>query len=210
MCRLLVVKNNEEFSVAEHLKKFAQISKDSKEFQGHGWGCSYLKNGEWQHYKNIKPVWEDNLEQFGRTTLFVAHARSAFRDENIVIENNMPFYDNKHVFIFNGELQGVKIKEEGRIGAEKVFNYIKRFNKGDMFTALCKAIEIIEKKTNYVKAMNTIIVDKEHIYVGSIFNEDPDYFMMQYKKNGQEVVICSQSYPEEGWKKIENGSVMIV
>ena len=68
MCRLLVVKNNEEFSVAEHLKKFAQISKDSKEFQGHGWGCSYLKNGEWQHYKNIKPVWEDNLEQFGRTT----------------------------------------------------------------------------------------------------------------------------------------------
>ena len=27
----------------------------------------------------------------------------------------------------NGELQGVRIREEGRIGAEKIFNFIKQY-----------------------------------------------------------------------------------
>jgi len=36
----------------------------------------------------------------------VAHARSAFEDKDIVVENNMPFTDGERVFIFNGELRG--------------------------------------------------------------------------------------------------------
>ncbi|HMS66381.1 MAG TPA: hypothetical protein PKD83_14150, partial [Ignavibacteria bacterium] len=105
MCRLLFVRSETEFNPKEYLEKFAKLSKESKEFQGHGWGCSYLENNEWKHYKNICPVWEDDLSQFGKTKLITVHARSAFRDEGIVIENNMPFHDDRYIFTFNGELR---------------------------------------------------------------------------------------------------------
>lgn len=191
MCRLLVVKSDREFDIPFHLKNLAIISKNSKEYQGHGWGCAYLdENNEWQHYKNIKPIWEDNLEQFGKTKLLVGHARSAFQDKCIAIENNMPFYDENYVFIFNGELRGVKIKEEGRIGAEKIFNFIRRFDKGNMHDALKTGVEAIKRNTRYIRGMNIILINRNHIYLSTYFNEDPDYFTMHYKE-GNELIICS-------------------
>ncbi len=63
MCRLLFIKSKTEFNISDHLKIFSEICKNSKEFQGHGWGCSYLVNNEWIHYKNIKPIWEDDTSQ---------------------------------------------------------------------------------------------------------------------------------------------------
>ena len=208
MCRLLYVRSKNKFSINDELKKFATISEKSKEFQGHGWGCSYLVNDEWKHYKNISPIWQDNLEQFEETTLLIVHARSAFQDKDIFVENNMPFYDDKYIFIFNGELQGVKIKEEGRIGAEKIFNYIKRFDKGDTKDMLAKGVDVIKKKTSYVRAMNIIITTKERAYVSSDFSEDPDYFTMSYKKENDKLTICSVPFEgESDWIKIENNSV---
>ncbi len=210
MCRLLLVKSSIEFDIAMHLKEFADISKNSKEFQGHGWGIAYIKNNEWEHYKNIKPVWEDNLGQFGKTKLLIAHARSAFQDKDIVIENNMPFYDDKYVFIFNGELRGVKIKEEGRIGAEKIFNFIKKSDKGDMHEALLKSVDQIKKRSSYVRAMNIIIATKEKVYLNTTYSEDPDYFSMHYRENKNVLAVCSQPYKDkEGWKTIPNNTIKV-
>jgi predicted glutamine amidotransferase len=91
MCRLLAVKAEPPFAITPHLEKFATISKHSKEYQGHGWGCAYQdKERTWQIYKNINPIWEDDLSGFPDTRLLVAHARSAFEDRDIAIENNMP------------------------------------------------------------------------------------------------------------------------
>ncbi len=207
MCRLLFVKSETEFSIQEYLEKFALISKQSKEFQGHGWGCSYLSDNNWNHYKNILPVWEDDLTRFGKTNLLIAHARSAFKDEGISVENNMPFYDDRYVFVFNGELRGVKINSEGRIGAEKIFNYIKRFDKGNMHDAILKATGIINKKTSYIRAMNIIMCDKENTYAYSLFNEDPGYFTM-YFKNDSALVISSMKFSgEDSWTPIENNTL---
>jgi len=208
MCRLLYVDSKKEFDISDYLSKFSVISKNSKEFQGHGWGCAYFQNGKWQYYKNVMPIWEDNLNRFGKTNRLVAHARSAFKDEGIVVENNMPFYDDKYIYIFNGELRGVRIKEEGRIGAEKIFNYIKRFDKGSIKDALKKGTEIISKKSNYVRAMNIIIVDSHYAYVYSQYSEDADYFTMFVKTVNDTVVICSQPLDEEkDWKPILNNSL---
>lgn len=208
MCRLLFVKSEQKLDITPYLKKFADIAQNSKEYQGHGWGCAYLKNGEWKYYKSINPIWQDNLDQFGSTTRFLAHARSAFRDEGITIENNMPFWDDKYVFIFNGELHGVKIKAQGRIGAEKIFNYIKRFDKGDLLEALKKAVEIIKKRTAFIKAMNIIIADKHKVYLTSVFNDEPDYFTMYMKQSQNNLVICSEKFShEKGWQKIENNTI---
>ena len=111
MCRLLYVRAPSEYPIVQHLAIFAQIAKNSQEYQGHGWGCAYLRNGQWRTYHNILPIWEDDLTQFGSTALLLAHARSAFEDRDIDVRNNMPFFDGRYVFIFNGELRGVKIKE---------------------------------------------------------------------------------------------------
>lgn len=197
------------FEIESHLQKFAQISKNSEEYQGHGWGLAYLdENNEWVHYKDIKPVWKDNLCQFGSTKLLVVHARSAFEDKDIVVENNMPFYDDNYIFIFNGELQKVRIREEGRIGAEKIFNYIKRFDSGDLAIALEKGVNSIKKRTKYYKAINVIIVDKNNIFLSTNYNERPHYFTMHVKENP--LMICSMPYPgETGWEKIPNNTVRV-
>jgi predicted glutamine amidotransferase len=205
MCRLLVVKAEEEFETRQYLEKFAEISKSSMEFQGHGWGCARLDGDRWKIYRNIRPVWEDSLEGFGKTKLLLAHARSAFQDTGITIENNMPFDDGKHVFIFNGELRGVRIKAEGRIGAEKIFNYIRSFYKGDMRAAIEKAVPVIRKRTRRIRAMNFVIADSDNVYVSSFFNEDPEYFTLRRKAISNGLVLCSEAFSnEKGWINIEN------
>lgn len=210
MCRLLYMRSEEEFNIAEYLEKFAFISKNSKEYQGHGWGFAYLQNDQWQIYKNIKPIWKDNLNAFGRTRLLVAHTRSAFQDKDICIENNMPFISGDIIYIFNGELHGVKIKEEGRIGAEKIFNFILRSNYGNLFNALKKGTAIIEKRSNYIRAMNIILADKRQAYLSSLFNEDFEYFTMYVKEDDYKIIICSDSFPEENdWQKIENRTAKV-
>lgn len=209
MCRLLYVNSKNNFETKDYLLKFAQVAKSSREFQGHGWGCAYLVNGKWNYYKNVNPIWEDNFSNFGSSTRLIAHARSAFKDEGIQVENNMPFYDEKSIFVFNGELRGVKIKEEGRIGAEKIYNYIKRFDKGNMKEALEKGSEIIKRKTSYIRAMNIIFALSNSALVLSHFNEDEDYFTMHIKKNENSVVVCSMPFTEESdWHPIQNNSLM--
>ena len=210
MCRLLAVRSTVNISVTSYLEQFARIAKGSKEYQGHGWGIAYRVHGdEWAYYKNIKPVWEDDLQQFPPSDMLVAHARSAFRDEGIVVDNNMPFYDNRAIFIFNGELQGVRLREAGRIGAEKIFNVIKRFDRGDLGVALQKGVALIHKRTRNVRAMNIIMTDKQRFYVASAYAETPDYFQMAVK-HGPELVICSDPFAgESGWELIPNHSFRV-
>lgn len=208
MCRLLLVKSATPFAIADQLERLAFIAKHSKVFQGHGWGCAYLESGRWKHYKNIQPIWQDRFDGWGNTTLLLAHARSAYKDEGITIENNMPFYDARHVFIFNGELRGVRITQQGRIGAEKLFNFIKRFDRGDMLDALKRGVAVIDKRTQYIRAMNVILADKENVFAASLFNEEPDYFTMRFSTDGGRLIIASEVLPgNERWQRIENRTV---
>ena len=208
MCRLLCVRAERPFDLHEHLEPFAALSRHSREYQGHGWGCAWREDGGWRIYRNIKPVWEDSEHPLARTTLLLAHARSAFRDEGICVENNMPFFDGEHVFIFNGELRGVRIKAAGRIGAEKVFKYVKRFDHGDTGAALMKGVRIISRRTRYVRSMNIIMASLDQVHVASQFDEDPDYFQMQESSRDDRLVVCSERYPGvDGWAPIANGTV---
>jgi len=211
MCRLLCVHADFDFAIADQLKPFAELSQNSREYQGHGWGCSWWRDGRWHSYHNIKPIWEDDPDRFAKTNLLIVHARSAFRDEGIVVENNMPFAHDNYVFVFNGELQGVRIKEQGRIGAEKILNTIVRFDKGDALEMLRRGMKVIDRRTRYVRAMNIILSNGHDIVVGSQFGEDPAYFQMQQTERDGLRIICSEVWPGENmadWTKIENGAVI--
>ena len=206
MCRLLAIKAEKAVELKPLLEQFARIAKNSREYQGHGWGLSRWSPNGWQHYHNISPIWEDSLSHFGQSSFVIAHARSAFRDEGIQVENNMPFFDQRFIFAFNGELRGVRIKEQGRIGAEKIFNYIKRFDKGDSLQALQKGVEVITKRSSYVRAMNILMADQKRLLYASRFNQEPEYFQMSYRHKPF-FVICSDPFPDENhWKPIPNNT----
>ena len=204
MCRILGCAAREPFSIGPQLAAFAHISQHSSEYQGHGWGYSYWKDDGWVHYHDIRPIWKDPTLHNATTVLLIAHARSAFRDEGIAVQNNMPFADDRSVFVFNGELRGVRIKAEGRIGAEKIYNYVKRFDKGDMGAALGKGTGIIEKRSRYVRAMNIIMANAQGIYVSSSFGENPDYFQLQVTQTEDRLTICSSPLTRDGeWAHAE-------
>ena len=209
MCRILYARAEKQFPISELLAPFAELSRDSREFQGHGWGCAWREDDGWRQYHDIRPIWEDNLEQFGHTQLLLVHARSAFRDEGIVIENNMPFSDGESIFIFNGELRGVRIKSEGRIGAEKIYNYIRRFDKGDICAATDKAVEIIKKRSAYVRAMNIILSDGKQSCLSTSYGEDPEYFQMHQKHYQDLHLVCSQPFAgASDWSIIANNTTI--
>jgi len=207
MCRLLCVRSHAPFRLSEHLEPFAEVARNSREYQGHGWGCAWLGSDGWRLHHDIRPIWEDPQHPSAETTLLFAHARSAFRDEGIVVENNMPFFDGERVFIFNGELNGVRIKAEGRIGAEKIFNYIKRFERGHLLGAVERGVEIIEKRTRRIRAMNFMIGTRDEVVVCSHFSQEPEYFQLRESRDDERLIICSEPYGEFAWKLIENRSV---
>jgi len=209
MCRILYARAEQEFSIPELLENFAGVARNSSEYQGHGWGCAWRVRGQWRQYHAIKPVWEDDFTEFGKTSLLLVHARSAFRDEGIVIENNMPFSDGDSMFIFNGELRGVRIKSQGRIGAEKIYNYIRRFDKGDKLAAMTRAVDIIHKRSAYVRAMNIVLSDGMETFVSSSYSENPDYFQLHQKRSAGLHLLCSQPFADDsGWSRIDNNITM--
>ena len=209
MCRILFARSEDDFSLFSLLEPFARVAHTSPEYQGHGWGCSWREGNQWRHYHNIQPIWEDDLSQFDNTSLLLVHARSAFRDEGILIENNMPFSDGESVFIFNGELRGVRIKSEGRIGAEKIYNYIRRFDRGDKLAALDKGTGIIARRSAYVRAMNIILSDGKHAWLSTRYSENPGYFQMHRKQHGDLKLVCSQPFENDsGWTPIDNNTTL--
>lgn len=216
MCRLLCVRSGGEgFEMEEHLAALARIARDSREYQGHGWGCAWLeleagRRGGWRFHHDLAPIWEDAGRPTGRTTLLLAHARSAFRDEGIRVENNMPFTDGERVFAFNGELHGVRIRERGRIGAEKVFNFVKRFDRGDFAAALTRGLDAIERRTRRMRAMNVVVADAgRRVHFASRFREDPAYFQMHRTVADGAHILCSEPYPATvarmRWTPVANG-----
>lgn len=209
MCRILARRQVTPFELEPILTEFAAMCEASPEYQGHGWGMAYRCNGKWSLHRQIEPVWQSSLSGFGQADLLLLHARSAFRNEGIEVANNMPFDDGRHFFIFNGELHGVRIKADGRIGAEKIFNYIKRFHKGNLEQAFRKATDIIEARSAYVRAMNILMTDGEQIYLTSRYGEDPDYFAMYHHKDDIAETFCSQPLGE-GYEVLPNHTTMVV
>jgi len=208
MCRLLAVKDSRPFEIPPVLASFAEMARRSREYQGDGWGCAWHDGAAWRLHRSVTPIWEDDLERFGETRLMLAHARSAFRNEGIRVENNMPFLDGRLAFVFNGELHGVRIREKGRIGAEKLFNTIVRFTNGSVADGLARAARVIRRRTAYVKAMNVLLSDGERIYLHSFFSEQPEYFTMHVARGNGHLVICSEPLSlKTGWRPLPNDTL---
>jgi len=207
MCRLLLVTSREDFDAGEYLRSFSDACRTSPEFQGDGWGALFGQTV----VRHPNPIWEHSFGGYGATRFLLAHARSAFRDSPVAVENNMPFVDDRLAFVFNGELHGVRLGVEGRTGAEKIFNLVRRFEEGDTDAAFRRAIEVIGKRTRHIRAMNMILTDGRRAWVCSHSNERPEYFTLHIRRDESSVAVCSEPLDGfSGWSELPNFSVEVL
>ena len=190
-----MMRGEQPFAAMPVFESFRERCRDSREYQGHGWGAAWRSSGAWSRYRSLTPIWDDDPELPSEVDFLVVHARSAFRDEGIDIENNMPFYRGERVFVFNGELRGVRLRVPGRIGAEKIFNLIEGRDAGDLDAALAAADSLLVSKSERIRAMNLALTDGDRIYASCRFTESPDYFTLHYRE-GALAAVCSERLDE--------------
>ncbi len=181
MCRILGIQADEPVDAVPWIEAFSRRCRDSREFQGHGWGMSWRDNGNWRRYRSIRPIWEDTVE-LPATRLVLIHARSAFRNEGIVVQNNMPFLSGDLAFAFNGELHGVRLSAPGDTGAARLLHLLERFSataSGDTLTALARLDALIALRSDYVRALNIVVSDGRSFFINSRYSEDQDYFTLR-------------------------------
>jgi predicted glutamine amidotransferase len=209
MCRLLAVKAAEPFEIAPYLAAFAAVARSSSEYQGDGWGCAWRHDGAWQLHRSESPIWDEQPAQLGCTAFLIAHARSAFGDGGPRIEHTQPFVAGGQAFAFNGELRRVRLSLPGRIGAEKLFNLVRRVTDGDSGRALARAAELVRARSEYVRAMNVLLAAGEQLHVLSFFSEQPDYFTLHTGRHAGRRVVCSVPLAGDGWRALANGSLEV-
>lgn len=211
MCRLLAVVSRNPIDAAMQLDAFALVCAESREFQGHGWGCAVLRNGSWDRYRTVRPIWEDTFRPTGDVHVLLAHARSAFRDEDIHEENNMPFVSSDLAFLFNGELHGVRLPVAGRTGAHRLFRFIQNMSIQNPAGAVGRAMAVLRRRTASIRACNFILADASTLQVHSLFTRDVDYFTMYLRQTTDELVICSTPFggSGQGWSALPNDSLEV-
>ncbi len=213
MCRILGIQADEPVDALPWIEAFGRQCRASKEFQGHGWGMSWQEDGIWRRYRSIVPIWEDRFEP-PPTRVLLVHARSAFRNEGIVVENNMPFLSGGLAFAFNGELRGVRLKAPGETGAARLFHLLERFTgaaDGDLLSATARLDSLITSRSEYVRALNIVASDGHSLFVNTRYSEDADYFGLHTASVGVEPrarLVCSEriSTPdiEPAWTPVPN------
>ncbi|MDH3224595.1 MAG: hypothetical protein OEO23_12835 [Gemmatimonadota bacterium] len=218
MCRILAVTAPGSFDVRPWLETFAARCRTSGEYQGDGWGIAWRTSDGWERYRSVGPIWSEGERSFPASTTFLVHARSAFRDTPVAVEHNMPFLDGQTAFAFNGELRGVRLAVPGVNGAARLFHLFGRLREtssGASTAALERLDRAVVARTEYVRALNVVVVDEGGVHIRSRFGEDPDYFTLhacaEARGPGGEraAVVSSEAMTVPGadihWQPVPNG-----
>lgn len=214
MCRFLMIKSKDTFDTVTHLENFSELCRNSEEFQGDGWGVCYLSGIEWKCFKSLKPIWEEHtrFKKIPKTKMLIVHARSAFQDKGPDPEFTQPFVDDNLVFVFNGEISGVRLKAIGKNGAQKIFSLVKTQLKSSDWNvkdALEQTTSLIEKYSSNIKALNIGISDKDKLVALCKYTERDKYFGLHYF-DGDLKIICSKPYKPYNFKNVKNNEIVVL
>lgn len=216
MCRFLLVKSKQPISPKKILGSFAKMAEKSKaydgDWQGDGWGFSWLENNKWKEYKSLKPVWKEKnkFSKFPQSFIFSIHARSAsFPQHKNNIEYNQPFINESYSYVFNGLLRGVTLSLPGNVGAQKIWlllsGYLKKMN---LTQALYKTAEILKKNSRNIQALNIGLAGKNTISAYCHFTAHPNYYSLQYSDNSDVKIICSEVIDGFKFKSLPTNSLI--
>lgn len=202
MCRFLLARSKNTFTPLTLLQEFSAMANASRAFdgdwQGDGWGMSWLKNGQWEQYVSAKPIWEDThmFSYAPETNHIVVHARSASFDQHKnTISFNQPFTHSHYAFVFNGLLHGVVLPYSlnGTIGSQKIFSLLKMFlSTMPVKQALEKTAHIINTNTRYIQALNIGVSDGKNIFAYNQFSKHPDYYTMRSATTNTIDIVSSE------------------
>jgi len=177
-----------------------------------GWGIAYLQDGEWQIYRSVKPIFEDNLSKFDgvKTSVAIIHARKVTKGE-IALKNTHPFSKRDYVFCHNGTVfdnisfsQDFKVK--GNTDSEQIFYSLLTDHKDEMSSTIRNNM----KKYKDFTGINIILANPKKTFVSIHHNECPLYYTMKMLKSKDAVVISSEKLPQlEGeWQEISMGKIV--
>lgn len=218
MCRFLLCKSKKSIRPTKILNYFAKMAQKSKAFdgdwQGDGWGFSWLENNEWKNYKSFKPVWKEKnkFSKFPGSNIFSIHARSAsFPQHKNNIVYNQPYVNESYSYVFNGLLKGVTLLLPGDIGAQKIWlllnDYLKKMN---LTQALSRTIDLLKKNSRNIQALNIGVAGKNTISAYCYYTEHPKYYSLQYSDYPDIKIICSEPIEGFNFKPLLTNSLIIL
>ncbi len=215
MCRFLLSKFSEQSNPIDLLIDFAQMCRESKSLdgddQGDGWGLAYQNNGQWQHVASLDPIWQDLdlLREIPKTNFIVAHARSAsFPHQRGIIEYNQPFISGEYVFVFNGMIKGVELKNPvpGKIGSQKIWHLIQTELKKSIFPAqaLKNVFHYLQSNSKEIVALNVALASTDDFWTLCSYKKSSNnYYQLQQFENKKIKIVCSEILPGFKFKPIE-------
>lgn len=200
-----MIKSKKPIKSSNLLGDFAAMCKNNSQWQGDGWGVAWrLDDRNWTLDKSLNPIWDDKakFDKIPSAKLLVVHARGAsFPDQKGDIDFNQPYIDNDVCFVFNGELYGVKLKAEGKIGAQKIFNLLKE-------TSLERVAKLLRKNSKKILGMNIGLVKGDAINVLCDYDDQQDYYTLRYYINKDFVIVCSEEIGNYKWKEMGKGEII--
>ncbi|MBI4973682.1 hypothetical protein HZC27_03680 [Candidatus Roizmanbacteria bacterium] len=216
MCRFLLYKSKLPQNPQAIIQAFSRMAKKSKAFdgdwQGDGWGISWLENNAWKSYKSIKPIWEDRTKDSlsFSSKLFLIHSRSAsFSQHKNNLEYNQPFTDSSAAFVFNGLIKGVSLHLPGEIGSQKIWSLVqKKLLTMSPEKTVKEILRIILKNSKTVQALNMGIADKKYIYALCYYSIHKDYYSLHYSKKEDVSIISSEPIDGFDFKTLSKGEVI--
>ncbi|MCP4896515.1 MAG: hypothetical protein GY906_06020 [bacterium] len=211
MCRLLLVSSRNGFALRPVLESFSEMCRNSREYQGDGWGVLHRSGLSSSVHRSVEPIWTSNFAEFRTANLVLAHARSAFRNDPPSLAHTMPFISGDIGFAFNGELHGVRLRSQGSNGAQKIFSLADRLIRSDPERGFQRAITAIRNHTDHIRALNIVMTDVKRIYFSTTFSQEPDYFSLHIKRSSDMIAICSEPLPDDQeWTPVPNNTMEVL
>jgi hypothetical protein len=200
MCRFLLYNSAEKKDINPLMNDFSQMCKDSKNFQGDGWGVIYKDGDELILHRSLNPIWEDDFE-LPNTEFALFHARFAHgASTKGDVENNQPFHKDGSLFVFNGLLRRVSLDIPGKIGAEKVLNFV-------LQEGVENAVSEMVEHSALVKSINFLLIQGQTCIANCYHSIDPEYFELRKYQSDEELLITSYDLPSWDFDRIKHGEV---
>jgi predicted glutamine amidotransferase len=224
MCRILLIKTTKKINPQKYLHAFAEMSEKSRaldgDWQGDGYGISWLQNNSWNIQKSTDPIWKDisSFENIPDSKIFMVHARSATYKSKLEegdTSYNQPYIADGLSYVFNGHLKGVRLKRKvaGKVGAEKLFNLFLEFYKSEnnIFSSIRKLNHFIKENVNQILAMNYGVSDKKNIYATCNYSpnkKNPDYHKLHVYSSQDLKIITSEPILDFTYQKMAQGEII--
>lgn len=217
MCRFLIVKSEDPIDIKPLLKQFSTVAESSHtpdgDWQGDGGGIAWREGNRWKATKSLKPFWLQQLPSLPKTNIFLAHARSAsFEKHKGILEYNQPYVSGNSAFVFNGMIRGVKLNRQvpGKIGAQKIFSLVQdEVSSGKSSSqALKKVHSLLQKSSRKLRGLNIGLSDGASITALCAYQEDSEYFTLNYHISKKFNVICSEPIGNYTYSKMKQGEII--